>query len=170
VDFSVAANPLAICLGVSGYVILEEHGRRHLLQVRRAGKLASLEGTMGPSVAGVVDFNQRYRTLQDIIDIAMEAETREELGLRTGEYEVVPLAWALEVYRGGRPQIFTLIKTSLTREDIEQRLSSLDPVGREFDDYYFRSLYGDYLLDRKHFDELNPEACMNYLLMEEYLI
>lgn len=162
-------NPLATCLGVCGYLIVDERGDRFLLQVRRSSKLASLENTFGPSVAGVVDYTNVHRNLQQLIVSSMAREAEEELGLQPQEYETIPLAWSIELFRGERPQIFCLIRTLLTREELTARLQAIPVERREFDAFEFIPLYGGTIIDQKHLDVLNPEAKMNFFLMEEYL-
>lgn len=162
-------NPLAICLGVCGYLIVDERGDRYLLQVRRSSKLASLENTFGPSVAGVIDYTTNHPNLQHLITASMACEVEEELGLLPQEYETIPLAWSIELFRGERPQVFCLIRTLLTREELTARLQAVPADRREFDAFEFIPLYGGTIIDQKHFDTLNPEAKMNFFLMEEYL-
>jgi 8-oxo-dGTP pyrophosphatase MutT (NUDIX family) len=162
-------NPLATCLGVCGYLIVDERGDRFVLQVKRSSKLASLENTFGPSVAGVVDYSAAYRDLQQLIISSMAREAEEELGLQLQEYETIPLAWSIELFRGERPQIFCLIRTLLTREELTMRLQAIPVDRREFEAFEFIPLYGGTIIDQKHLDVLNPEAKMNFFLMEEYL-
>jgi hypothetical protein len=165
----VEENPLAICLGVCGYLVVEEEGRRYLLQVRRSPKLASLEGSLGPSVAGVVDYAETCSNLRELLRLALMQEVTEEIGLCPGEYEMVPLAWAIEVFRGERPQLFAFLKTPLSRARISQRLE-LIPAGRkEFDAYEFPELRDGVLLADDLPMNLNPEAGMAYLLLQEFL-
>jgi 8-oxo-dGTP pyrophosphatase MutT (NUDIX family) len=162
-------NPLATCLGVCGYLIVDERGERFMLQVRRSSKLASLENTFGPSVAGVVNYTTGHRDLQQLIGASVAREAEEELGLHPQEYETIPLAWSIELFRGERPQIFCLIRTLLSREELTARLQAITVDRREFDAFEFIPLYGGTLIDQKHLDVLNPEAKMNFFLMEEYL-
>lgn len=166
---AVADNPLAICLGVCAYVILEERGRAYLVQVKRAGNLASLENSQGPTVAGAVDFAPGYPNLKTLILASLTAEISEEINLRPAEYKIVPLGWGLEIFRGERPQLFCLVRTGLERMELADRLESISPSEREFESYEFHRLYGGALVDRKIFDKMNVEARLNYLLLEEYL-
>jgi hypothetical protein len=166
---AVENNPLAICLGVSGCLIVDDRGDRSLLKVVRSKRLASLESTIGPSVAGVVDYTDQCSDLSMLIEWALGREIEEELGLARKEYEITPLAWAIELFRGERPQIFCLIQTLLNREKLTQRLESIPPEQREFDSFEFVPLYGGLYLDQTHIDSLNPEAKMNFFLAEEYL-
>lgn len=168
-NFEEAANPLPICMGICGYVMIEEHGRVYLVQVKRAGNLASLENSLGPTVAGAVDFVRGYPNLTALALASLTAEISEEINLRPAEYKIVPLAWGLEILRGERPQIFCLVRTGMERMELADRLESIDPSDREFESYEFHRLYGGALVDRKVFDELNVEARLNYLLLEEYL-
>ncbi|MEW5795192.1 MAG: hypothetical protein AB1772_02415 [Candidatus Zixiibacteriota bacterium] len=162
-------NPLAICIGVCAMMIIDERGDRFLHRVERSSRLASLQNTLGPSVAGMVDFTTRSQNLSDLIETAVSMEVAEELHLHRDEYEVVPLAWAIELFRGERPQIFCLIRTLLDRENIGARLDAIPSNEREFASYAFVPLYGGSLLDRKDIDALNFEARMNYYLAEEHL-
>ncbi len=166
---AVADNPLAIGLGVCAYVIVEERGRAYLVQVKRSGNLASFENSLGPTVAGAVDFATGYPNLSALTMASLMAEVNEEINLRPAEYKIVPLAWGLEIFRGERPQIFCVIKTGMERMEVAARLESIDPTAREFESYEFHRLYGGALIDRKIFDSLNVEARLNYLLLEEYL-
>ncbi len=166
---AVADNPLPICLGVCAYVIVEERGRAYLLQVKRSGNLASLENSLGPSVAGAVDFARDYPNLTALTQASLAAEITEEINLRPSEYKIVPLGWGIEIFRGERPQIFCVVKTGMERMELTGRLESIAPSALEFESYEFHRLYGGALIDRKIFDELNVEAHLNYLLLEEYL-
>jgi len=166
---SIDNNPLAICLGVCGYLMVEEQGRRFLLQIERSDKLASLGGERGPSVAGVVDYRAGFADLAQLIRKSLTTEISEEVNLRYGEYEIIPLGWAIELFRGERPQLFCLIRAPFERSELTARLEAVDPSRREFKSYEFLPLYGGAVLDKKHFEQLNFEAQMNFLLLEEYL-
>jgi len=166
---SIANNPLAICLGVCGYLMIEEQGRRFLLQIERSDKLASLEGERGPSVAGVVDYRTDFADLAQLTRKALTTEIGEEINLRYGEYEIIPLGWGIELFRGERPQLFCMIRAPFERDELKARLDAVDPARREFKSYEFLPLYGGAVLDKKHFEQLNFEAKMNFLLLEEYL-
>ena len=50
------------------------------LKVRRSHSLITLAGTIGPSVAGNVDYDSQLQTLGEIIQTQMRIETCEELG------------------------------------------------------------------------------------------
>ncbi len=166
---TVENNPLAICLGVSGCLIVDDRGDRFLLKVVRSRKLASLEGTVGPSVAGVVDYTEECGDLAGLIEWALGTEVEEELGLARKEYEITSLAWAIELLRGERPQIFCLIRTLLDRQELTHRLEAIPPDRREFDSFEFVPLYGGLYLDQAHIDSFNPEAKTNFFLAEEFL-
>lgn len=164
---SVDSNPLAICLGVCGFLIIREVGRPpHLLCQHRVGKLASLESSIGPSVAGSVDWIEGYTSLEELIQDAMAREITEEVGLKSGEYAVTPLAYAREIIRGEKPQIFCSIESSLTEHELVSRLTSLSPAHLEHDSFQFlpAPIPGTAIPAG-----LNHEARMNYYLLEEYL-
>lgn len=168
-SLSVADNPLAVCLGVCAYMVIEERGRAYLVQVKRSGKLASMENSFGPTVAGAVDYTKGCANLEALALSSLGAEIGEEINLRPGEYKTVPLAWGMEIFRGERPQLFCLVRTTLERMEIAARLESIDPAEREFESYEFHRLYGGVMVDRKIFESLNLEARFNCLLLEEYL-
>ncbi len=162
-------NPLAICIGVCGYLLVQEHKRRFLLQVQRSGKLASLEHSRGPSVAGLVDFANDYPSLEDMVHRAMTQEINEEIGLNPTESCVIPLAYAREMLRGERPQVFCLVTTTLNRSEVGARLDAVPPDKREYDSFHFLELSEGGSLPADLVGPLNLEARMNYYLIEEYL-
>jgi hypothetical protein len=164
---SVEKNPLAICLGVCGFLVVTgPDGRRVALCMHRSGNLASLESSVGPSVAGSVDWILGYGSLADLIQDAMDREITEELGLIADEYTVEPLAYAREIFRGEKPQIFCLVTTSLDQHEINRRLDALRPLHREHDGHSWMELTDDLGIGGR---ALNHEAKMNYYLLEEYL-
>jgi len=164
-----ADNPLAICLGVCAYLLAEEMGSRYLLGVRRSGGLASLENSWGPSTAGSIDYSCRFTDLVDVIGKSLSSEATEELGLSRADYDIIPLAYAREIFRGERPQLFSLMRTRLSRLEIISRLENIEPCNREFDRFQFIELSRQNGLETADFERLNHEARMNYYLLEEYL-
>lgn len=161
-------NPLAVCLGICGYLNVREGDSEYLLQVHRTAKLASLENSLGPSVAGSVDFEADYSTVEDIISRSLGEEIGEELNLGPDEARIVPLAYAREIFRGEKPQLFCQVRTPLTREDIAVRLDSIEPSKREFDHYEFVTVHSKRHSMEHWLESLNHEARMNYYLLEEY--
>ncbi|RME31353.1 MAG: hypothetical protein D6800_00845, partial [Candidatus Zixiibacteriota bacterium] len=162
-------NPLCCCLGVCGLLLLEEDGRGYLLTVKRAAHLSSLAGTIGPSVAGVVDWRTDADSLAELARIQLMLELAEELGLQADECRLTLLAWGLELFRGGKPQIFALVTTGLSRRELAARLDNLPTETREFSDYAFVPFAPDAPLAPDVIDSLNHEARANYRLLEEYL-
>ena len=165
---ALGQNPLAICLGICGFLTVKEGDSEYLLQVHRTAKLASLEDSLGPSVAGSVDYVSDYSTLQDIINRSLGAEIEEELHLESDETQIVPLAYAREIFRGEKPQIFCLVTTTLNRKQIAERLDGIDPEAREFDHYEFVTVHSKRHSMAHWLESLNHEARMNYYLLEEY--
>ena len=166
---TVDNNPLAICLGVCGCLIVEDNGQKFLLVVKRSGHLASLENTIGPSVAGVVDYSTTHTNLAELNESALGLEIEEELNLKREEFEIVQLAWAIELFRGERPQLFSLIRTNLDRRSIQIRLESISQSRREFENFEFVPLDDSCVLDPSRLIAFNYEARMNVMLMQEYL-
>jgi len=159
-------HPLCLCLGICGYLMVEEKRERYLLQVRRSAKLASLENSGGPSVAGSVDYGTEYRTLIDLMSHTLGLEVTEELGLHDGEYSIIPLAYGREIYRGERPQLFCLIRTELTRAEVTERIQTVREEAKEFDSYQFAVLGSG---NSNDLAGLNLEALANYYFVDEYL-
>ncbi len=165
----LADNPLALCLGVCALVLTEKNTKKRALAVRRSRRLASLEDTIGPSVAGSVDYATGYADLHQLILGALEQEISEEIGLCGDEVSIVPLAYAREIFRGERPQLFCLVKTGLSEEAISERIRKLSPSGREHIEHAFFEM-GTYGRARpKVLQNFNHEAQMSYYLTEEYL-
>lgn len=153
--------PLPGCLGVCGLLVGgSDAGPEWFLTVRRAGHLTSLANSHGGSAAGMVDFIGGYQSLGEMARAAMAAEVTEELGLANDEYEIVPLAWAREIFRGEKPQLFFLLRTGLSPEVVRKRLDGLS--GRpEFDQVRFLPWQAGPA-------DLNHEAVMNFYLAEEF--
>ncbi len=158
-------NLLPGCIGVCGLLRTADNS---LLIVTRAGHLASLENAEGPSAAGSVDYGEHYGRLSDLIFTSMHDEISEELHLDSGEYDVVPLAYAHELFRGGKPQVFCLIETTLHKDAVRSRLDSVTQP-KEFDSYRFIRLDRRYRASVEDLDGLNHEALMNYFLLEEFV-
>ena len=164
----VSHNPLAGCLGVSACVVAESAEGRELLMVHRAAHLASLEASFGPSVAGSVDYDVGGVNLLELLHGSLAAEASEELGLAASEYTFMPLAYAREIFRGERPQLFGAILTHLRPTELTTRLEGLDPERREFDDYKILPLGIDGISQRRLVDQLNFEGGMNLELLLQY--
>ena len=160
---AVTDNPLCICLGVSGMLLTAGARGPLVLQVKRTGKVATLAGEYGPSVAGVVDFTDRFENLEQLLRAQMAAEISEELNLRPDEYTLEPLAYAREIFRGERPQLFSLIRTTLDASGLARRLNGTEPSRREFDS--FDLVAAEALPPAR----LNFEAKMNWHFVSEYL-
>lgn len=167
-DHSVKANPLAICFGACGLVRATEGDQQYLLRVMRGKKLASLEASYGPSIAGSVEWATDYKTLWDITVRTMIQEAAEEMALRPTEYRVIPLAYAREIYRGEKPQVFCLVDCLLSRAELSHRLAAIPEEMREFSEFDFHPLDAG-ALPSDIVTSLNHEAKMNYYLVEEYL-
>jgi hypothetical protein len=162
-------NPLPICLGICGYLVTESPDGPKLFQVRRSGWLASLEDSYGPSVAGSVDFTTDHARLSNLIEGSLGAEIAEELGLQAEEYDINPLAYAREIFRGEKPQIFCFIETKLTERELSERILALRPERQEIDSFDFVPITLKRDARDAWLESINHEARMNYYLVEEYL-
>ena len=167
---ALEGHPLALCLGVCGVLITGGVNKpRHprFLLVHRSGHLASLDNSMGPSVAGSVDFSTSCGNLAELARRSLSQEVREELGLADHEFSIEPLAWAREIFRGEKPQLFCLIRTTLSENELSNRLHSLLPTP-EFDSFEFVELSEGLSVSLQK-TGANHEAIMNCLIVEEYL-
>lgn len=165
-DFDGIENhPLALCLGICGILVTRsKRNRPYLLLMGRSGNLASLENSIGPSAAGSVDYCEEFKTLDDLIEDSLSNEIEEELELNKDEFKITPLAYAREVFRGEKPQIFCMIESSLNKEEIAERLDSIkNPI--EFTSYQFVD-FDDII---SQIVKINHEAMMNCFLIEEYI-
>jgi len=149
-------------------LVVEEADQRYLLRVQRSSRLASLEHSIGPSAAGSVDFSENDKTLADMIERSMSNEVNEELNLERSEYNIIPLAFAREIYRGESPQLFCLITTDLSREILSERFESISDESKEFDSFEFLPFDDNHRIDKIQLNG-NHEATMNYYLVEEFL-
>lgn len=166
---AIKQSPLALCLGVCGLVVVRESSDRWVLLVRRSARLASLGGTIGCSAAGSVDFCQDYPDLRQLTIQSMSAEVVEELSLQPDEFTVTPLAWAREIFRGEKPQLFCLIETVLDRAQLTGRLGWAMNRPSEFTAAFFIPIATDHRFERVELPSaLNHEAQMNRWLAAEY--
>ncbi len=166
-----AGFPLAACLGICGMLVVKgpSDNSYFCLLVHRSGHLASLEHSIGPSAAGSVDFTTGYTTLQELITTSLGQEIQEELHLQPDEYNIVPLAFAREVFRGELPQLFCMITTDLNIRQLSERLDSISSQ-REFDYYEVWLLSAVTMFHDSELMKINHEALMNCYLLEEYLL
>ena len=148
-------------------LVMEEAEKRFLVRVTRSSTLASLENTVGPSVAGSVEYSDEYGNLSELIERSMGKEVEEELGLSRQEYRVHPLAYAREIVRGNRPQLFAVVETPLSRRQMVERISALSLSAREFSAFEFVPLDRG-RLSQSDIAPLNFEAKMCYYLWEEW--
>ena len=167
-SYDLAHAPVKSGVGVCGMLIVRESERTSMLRVRRSAKLASLENSVGASVAGSVEYSEDYHDLAGLILRSMNCEVQEELGLKQSEFTVRPLAYAREMLRGDRPQLFTIVETTLTCRQIAERMEAIPLEFREFSEYEFVRL-SDGKLAEAEVAALNFEAKMNYYLVEEWL-
>ena len=160
-------STLATCLGVSAWLTVRDGHERALVILRRADHLASLAGTVGPTVAGSVDYSTKWQNLYEVLIDSLQQETKEELALTPEEYNIIPLAYGLEIFRGERPQLLALIETELDTATVAQRLQSIPEDKREFESFEFVPL-NDFALSAHLEDRLNHEGMFNMLLCQEY--
>lgn len=162
-------NPLAIGLGVCGMLMVCEGKNRFLLLVHRSSHLASLENSIGPSAAGSVDWRTGDGNMLRLIERSLSCEVIEELNLRIGEFTLVPLAWAREICRGEKPQLFCLVETPLSRKQVDSRLDQIADDDREFTCWDYIQLDNGGDIPSESYATMNYEAAMNCRLVSELL-
>ena len=167
-DRSVRSNPLAICWGVCGMLLLRDDQGWTVVSVHRSGRLASLEESWGPTVAGSVDWSAEYETLAQMAECSLKQEALEEIGLRAEDYDLIPLAYGREIFRGERPQLFYALRVRLVQTRIEELVKEAIHRTGEFDDYRLMRLH-DGRLTETQIALLNHEARATYYLLEEWL-
>ena len=165
----VKDNPLAACFGISGLLLIEEESQAFILRVRRSAHLATMTGTYGASVAGVVDYDAEYQNLWEMMRSSLAQEVQEEISLRPNEYRILPLAYSHELYRGEHPQLFCLVLCRLTRDELTARLTEVAKEHKEFDRFDFVPIKNGTITDVSVIEQFNFEGQMNYYLAEEFL-
>jgi hypothetical protein len=166
---SFSAIPFPLCFGVCGLLLIRNAGEPDaIILMHRSGKLASLERSIGPSMAGAIDYDEQDRTLLTMLERSAAQEISEELVLEEDEYQLIPLAFAREIFRGERPQLFCLVVTNVRRRSIVERLWELQLAESEFVRFECVLLM-DGGLSEPTIASLNHEAKMSYWLMQEYL-
>ncbi len=161
--------PFPLCFGVCGFLLIRNETEPDtILLMHRSGRLASLENSVGPSMAGAVDYDKADVTLGAMLFRSAHQEIAEELFLTQDEYTLVPLAYAREIFRGERPQLFCLVVTDLSSQEIAERLHAAKTQKSEFSRFEWVRLVDGKLPDSA-LSTLNHEARMSYWLMREYL-
>jgi hypothetical protein len=163
---ATGVNPLPQCLGVCGFLVADDRYGPAVLVVRRSATVASYDNSIGPSVAGSIDFPVNVSALANLLVESLAVETAEEIGMSREDISISPLAIARELYRGERPQMFGLIETRMSMEEV---LHSLTQTGSsEIADCRAIPLK-DGSLPSEIVATFNPEAQMAWYLCEEYL-
>ncbi|MEK7774808.1 MAG: hypothetical protein AAB305_02870 [Candidatus Zixiibacteriota bacterium] len=163
---TTSVNPLPQCLGVCAFLLTHDPQGQSVVAVSRSSAVASYENSIGPSVAGSIDFPEEVFTLADLLIESLVSETEEELGLKESEITITPLSIARELYRGERPQLFGLIETRMRSNEV---LNSIRAKGSsEIADCSAYRLESGSLPDDV-VATFNPEAQMAWYLCEEYL-
>jgi len=104
-----------------------------------------------------------------LIDRSLSSEVIEELNLKRGEFTHVPLAWAQEIYRGEKPQLFCLVETQLSRQEVDACLSQIADDDREFTSWDYMQLDDSGDIPIESYATMNYEAAMNCRLVSEFL-
>jgi hypothetical protein len=139
---------LANTIGTAVMVLNNE--LRPIVRVRNPNMGSIPHAGLHSSVSGVLEPSKTMafgRQTFDVFRPGTEAELLSEMGLHPNEYNLYPVAFARELPRGGKPQIFWVAVTNLSDEQIRDRMAKAEEASEfvpsdEFDffqqelDYY----------------------------------
>ena len=160
-------NPLCPCLGVCALVIGLDAGREFAFVTRRSAGVSSLAGTIGPPVAGVVDWRTDAGDLHALARDQLARELREEVGLDPAETDIRLLGWAIERCRGGKPQLFGAIFTNRAPHQLRASVERLPDHARESSECLFLDLANG-TAALADIPDANFELRMNSRLLREW--
>lgn len=122
---SLAESLLANTLGVAAMVYTRDH--RFFIRIRSNKDLAVMtKGQFHCSVSGAASWKVIHSNVVNgivtfrILSEALCAEVLTELGLEKNEYDIEPLAFARELPRCGKPQLFYLIRVHYTLAELRR--------------------------------------------------
>lgn len=124
---SLKTSILANTLGVA-VVIVNDKTKEVLIPIRgkEQGIMTDGKGKFHCSASGVFSldsFSVRDTKLTfDIFIKGMEKEIEEEIGLKTEDYHLIPLAFTREIVRGGKPQLFFIAKTNIDIKNLNSTM------------------------------------------------
>ncbi len=115
---------LANTLGVAAVVV--DRNKDMLIRIRGSEQavMNAQGGRFHCSVSGVFELDESLSHGNlDFSEFSkgMTAEIRTELNIDQNEYDLFPVAFSRELVRQGKPQLFFVIKTELTFDEIENR-------------------------------------------------
>lgn len=101
----------------------------------RAQNLSSIpDGGLHATASGVMELPPGTGAGEHRFDVfrwGMEAEIRAELGLEPFQYELIPLAFARELPRGGKPQLFWIAISKISIDQMREHAKNA-PESHEF--------------------------------------
>jgi len=115
------SSPLANNLGIN-FLLFTSSG--YLLVVKRSEEVAFRRGEFAPSVSGTVSYSDfcGKQVVRGSKGLFMR-ELEEELGITVNDIDKLEfLGIARDLIRGGEPELFLLVKTRLTRKQIQEKL------------------------------------------------
>jgi len=138
---------LANTLGVAA-IIVNPKTKEVLIPIRGSEQAIMVEGNgkFHCSASGVFAWNESDN-IENISSFefftkGMEKEIESEIGLKPGQYNLIPLAFTRELVRGGKPQLFFIAETML---DIGNILSEMKRAEESWE-----------FLDKEDIKEDNP--------------
>jgi len=120
---SILANTLGVAV-----VLINKETKEVLIPIRGSEQaiMSDGKGKFHCSASGVFeldDFPIKGEKLTfDIFMQGMKKEIKEEIGLSTDSYKLIPLAFTRELARGGKPQLFFIAETKLDIKSIKSSM------------------------------------------------
>ena len=124
---SLEASNLANTLGVACFLVTGDN--RLYTRIRSKNQAVMAEGKLHCSASGVYAWKpelMQETNSFELFEMGMHNEIYKELNLKQNEYELIPLAFARELPRGGKPQLFFLAKTDYSYKEIEKKSLQAD--------------------------------------------
>ena len=118
-------SSLANSIGVAGIALTADN---RLILTQRPRTVSTYSGKIGVSSSGYLTWsdleNYSGTNLNDLFQSCLKREINEELSLDVSSEvdDFVPLGFYREMYRSGMPQAFYFFRTSLTSDEVAQRV------------------------------------------------
>ncbi len=167
----LSESPLANNLGIALLILTSEN---EVIIPLRSRKTAIWGNMWGCSSSFVPKWNSMYEkcrnrksmTFSTFINSIVYEHVWWELGIEKSEIQIKPLALCREALRGGKPQLFLIGKTGLSKKEIDKRIE-IAPHRNEIE----KRLFGRIFLNEKNKDkyEKSAELCINTHYVKDFI-
>ena len=118
---SVFANTL----GVAVMFVTKDDSFYVPIRGTKQAVMAERGGQFHCSASGVFKWSEKLELNEtnrfDLFGEGMRLEIKDEMNIEEDEFTLIPIAFARELARGGKPQLFYVAKCSLTEKEIKER-------------------------------------------------